>query len=144
MYQWGWLLIDDGAAWGIDYRVVGSSRIYSVLRLDLGSSEVTQWLEAPPDDLFWPLGLDGEHGLYVGDGREMWRVGPPSEIAQLMNAESAFVVVTLGGPIGFVSDSHGAWIAGLGGVVQFSNPRESIRLAVGPADANVFPAGPCV
>lgn len=144
MFGWGWVMVSDGAAWGIDYRPDGDDYFYTVVRLDLATGQVTPWLESSANDLIWPLGLDGMHRLYVGDGHEIWLVGSPSQRVNLNNVDSAAVVATLGGPIGFVSDSHGAFIAGQGGVVHYPSEQESQRLRIGPAGTTVFPAGPCV
>ena len=143
MFGWGWLMVTGGEAWGIDYQVQGGDYVYSVVSLDLASGHVTTWLESDANDLIWPLGLDGLHRLYVGDGHEIWLVGAPSSKAGLNNADSAGVVATLGGPIGFVSDSHGAFIASRGAVLHYPNEQGPVRLPVGPAGTTVFPTGPC-
>lgn len=145
MYQFGWVLISDGAAWGIDFRVEGSAYVYSVLKLDLKTSQVTQWFEGPPDDQVWPLGTDSLHRLYIGDTqKQLWRIGQPGQVERLANPGPVYPSQAFGATSGFVSDSRGAWIAGQGGVWLYSDAALPRQFIVGPSQDTVLPAGPCV
>jgi len=145
MYQWGWVLISDGAAWGIDYRVDGNAYIYSVLRLDLSTSKVTPWFE-DANDLPWPLGNDGAHSLYVqGVGQDqLWRLAAPGRAEQLANPGPISLADELGGPTNFIADSTGAWFAGRGGVWLYSDGAAPRQFTAGQATDDVLPAGPCI
>ncbi len=146
MYQYGWVLISDGAAWGVDYRVLGNSYIYSVLRLDLATAQVSQWFEGPPDDLVWPLGTDTKHRLYVQgvNQHELWRFAAPGQPEQLANPGPIGYGDFVGGPTGYVADSLGGWFHGQGGIWLYSDAGEPKQFKVGPPDADVYPAGPCM
>lgn len=144
MYQYGWVLVADGAAWGIDYRVQGSDYSYSVVRLDLATNQVTQWLESQPT-MFWPLGVDGKHKLYVGDNQQqLWRVGPAGQVDRLANPGPVTPSEGIGGSSGFVSDSLGVWIAGQGSVWLYSEDGAPKHFVVGPPGEVVWPVGPCL
>lgn len=144
MYQSGWGLISDGAAWGIDYRVQGSAYVYSVLRLDLATAKVTLWMEGPPDDQISPVGTDRLHRLYVGDGKQLWRLGAPGQVDMLADPGQISGGASIGGPSTFVSDSRGVWFAGQSSVWFYSDTEPPKQFAAGPSDAEVLPAGPCV
>jgi hypothetical protein len=145
MYQWGWVLISDGAAWGIDYRAQGSAYVYSVLRLDLATGAVTQWLEGPPDDLFWPQGTDGAHRLYAGDNQQrLWRIASPGNVETLANPGPVAINGGIGSQSGFVSDSAGVWFSGQGRVWLYSEATMPKEFVAGPPSAQVWPAGPCL
>jgi hypothetical protein len=144
MYQYGWVLISDGAAWGIDYLVQGSARVYTVLRLDLVSGQVTRWLEGPPDDQFWPLGTDKSHRLYVDDHQQLWRLGLPDQVEQLPNPGPITLDDNVAGPTAMISDSLGAWFPGRGGVWLYSDSAPPKRFNAGEPTDDVFPAGPCL
>ena len=146
MYQWGWVLISDGAAWGVDYNAVGNSYIYSVLRLDLATAQVSQWFEGPPDDLVWPLGTDTKHRQYVQgvNQHELWRFVGPGQAEQLANPGPIGYGDFVGGPTDFVADSRGGWFHALGSVWFYSDAGEPRQFSVGPPDSDVYPAGPCV
>ena len=145
MYQYGWALISDGAAWGIDYRVDGNANIYSVVRFDLGTGEPTQWIEGPADDLFWPLGTDSAHRLYVGDYHgNLRRVAAPGQFEVLANPGQVGTGGGIGSSSSFVSDSLGEWFAGNGGVWLYSDTGQPRLFGIGPQNGQVFPAGPCV
>jgi hypothetical protein len=143
MYQWGWLLIADGAAWGIDNRVDGNTYYYSVRRLDLSTSQVTQWMEGPPNDMFWPLGVDGAHHVYVSDQTQLWRLDAPGITVPLADPGPIAPATGPGVDDGFASDSLGAWFSGNGGVWLYRDGKAPQEFTVGPQDANVSPAGLC-
>jgi hypothetical protein len=141
LYQWGWVLVSDGAAWGIDVPIQGSG--YSVLRLDLATNQVTDWLDGQAT-MFWPIGTDKMHRLYLANNQQqLWRIGSPGQVDRLANPGPVTPSAGLGAPSGFVSDSHGVWISGQGGVWLYSVPGEPIQVQVGPLDANVWLGGPC-
>ncbi|MEO8745255.1 MAG: hypothetical protein ABI334_11050 [Candidatus Dormiibacterota bacterium] len=111
MYQWGWIRIADGAAWGVDNVVQGNSYIYSVLRLNLATSEVTRWFEAP-DNMFWPIGVDVSHRLYLAYQDQLLRLDAPSQVTHLSNPGA---LTPWGGPGGlsdFAADSRDVWLSG--------------------------------
>jgi hypothetical protein len=144
MYQYGWVLISDGAAWGIDNRVDGTAYIYSVVRLDLATAQATQWIEGPDDDMFWPLGTDSTHRLYAGDYHaNLRRVAAPGQVEVLANPGQVGTGDGIGSSSSFVSDSVGEWFAGNGGVWLYSDTGQPRLFGVGPQNAQVFPAGPC-
>jgi hypothetical protein len=141
MYQWGWVLIADGAAWGIDNQVQGSTYLYSVLRLDLATSKVTTWLEGQ-DKMAWPQAVDSQHRLYAAtyDG-PLWRVDSPGRAVELRAPEQ----IQFSGGIGVagpVVDSIGVWFSGQGGIWLYADGRNPRKFTVGPTDT-VWPAGPC-
>ncbi|HEX7264125.1 MAG TPA: hypothetical protein VF383_08110 [Candidatus Dormibacteraeota bacterium] len=145
MYQWGWVLISDGAAWGIDYRVQGNAYVYSMLRLDLTTGSVTQWLEGPPDDMFWPQGTDGSHRLYAGDNQQkLLRIASPGNVDTLANPGPVAINGGIGSQSGFVSDSTGVWFSGQGRVWLYSETAMPKDFAAGPPSGQVWPAGPCL
>jgi hypothetical protein len=144
MYQYGWVLISDGAAWGIDFRVEGNAYIYSVVRLDLVTAQATKWLEGTPDDGLTPLGTDAKHRLYAGDSKsKLWRIGLPGQVDVLPNPGPVVAGGGLGASTSFASDSLGAWFAGMGGVWLYRDAGEPRLFAVGPQNVDVSPAGPC-
>src|ERR1700687_4566942 len=146
MYQFGWVLISDGAAWGIDVLVQGNVYTYSILRLDLATARVTQWLLGPQDDLVWPLGTDAAHRLYVQGVRqhELWRLAAPVRADQLPNPGPIRLGDSVGGPGGFVSDSQGVWFGGRGSVWLYSNAGVPKQFVVGLPGSDTWPAGPCL
>lgn len=145
MYQYGWELISDGSAWGIDYRVDGTAYIYSLVRLDLATSQVTQWLEGPPDDQFTPLGTDAMHRLFADDSKgNLVRVTTPGQVETLPNPGPALASGGLGSSTGFATDSLGAWLAGRGGVWLYGDAGNPKLFAVGPQNEDISPAGPCL
>jgi hypothetical protein len=145
MYQWGWVLVSGGAAWGIDYRVQGSAYVYSVLRLDLATASVTQWLEGPPDDLFWPQGTDGANRLYAGDNQQkLWRIASPGNVETLANPGPVAINGGIGSQSGFISDSAGVWFSGQGSVWLYSEAAVPKQFVAGPPGGQVWPAGPCL
>jgi hypothetical protein len=144
MYQWGWVLIADGAAWGIDNQVQGSTYLYSVLRLDLATSKVTTWLEGQ-DKMPWPQAVDSQHRLYAAayDG-PLGRVDSPGRTVELRSPEQ----IQFSGGIGVagaVVDSIGVWFSGREGVWLFQDGHDAMKVAL-PVSANepVRPAGPCI
>jgi hypothetical protein len=144
MYQWGWVMIADGAAWGIDNRVEGQTYFYSVLRLDLATSQVTRWFEGPADKLFWPLGVDGQHSLFAADMDQLIRV---DKLGQTASQPDPGPVSGFNGPGEapvFASDARGAWFASTGGVWLYPGNGAPQKFTVGPSDAMVAPAGPCL
>ena len=145
MYQWGWVLVADGAAWGIDNRVVGNDHFYSVLRLDLATSQVTQWMEGPPNTMSWPMGVDGMHRLYVAPiNGPLWRIDSPGHSVELASPADVTFGNSIGGPTSFVADSHGVWFSGKSAVWLSADGRAPQQFAVAPAREDVWPAGPCV
>jgi hypothetical protein len=145
MYQYGWVLISDGAAWGIDFRVEGTAYIYSVVRLDLATGQATKWLEGTPDDAPNPLGTDAKHRLYAGDYKStLWRIAEPGKVEMLPNPGPVVGGGALGASTSFVSDSLGVWFAGRGGVWLYRDAGEPKLFTVGPQNADVSPAGPCL
>lgn len=145
MYQWGWVLVSDGAAWGVDYRAEGSSYIYTVLRLDLSTSKVTSWFDGPADDLAWPLGTDANHRLYVQgvNQNNLWRLVAPGNAEQLPNPGPIALADYIGGPTAMFSDSTGAWFPGRGGVWFYADVTAPKQFASGLPTDEVYPAGPC-
>jgi len=146
MYQYGWVLISDGAAWGVDYRVQGNGYVYSVLRLDLATAQLSQWFEGPPDDLVWPLGTDTKHRQYVQgvNQHELWRFAGPGQAEQLANPGPIGYGDFIGGPTDFVADSQGGWFHAQGAIWFYSDAGEPKQFSVAPPDTDVYPAGPCV
>ena len=143
MYQWGWMMIVDGAAWGIDNRVDGNTFFYSILRLDLATSQVTRWFQGPADVQFWADGVDGLHRLFVTDGKQLFRVDSSGHSVELPDPGP---VAQLGGPGAtpvMFADSRGVWLGSAGGVWLYPNTGALVHFAAGPADANVSPAGRC-
>jgi hypothetical protein len=140
MDQSGWVVVSGGAAWGLDYRVQGSAFIYRVLRLDLTSATVTEWLEGPPDRRFSPLGTDDRNRLYVSEGHEVLRLAQPHQVERLLNPPSEPSALTFGS---FSHDTRGAWFAGRGQVWLYSDRGGARQFKVGQAEEMVFPAGPC-
>jgi hypothetical protein len=142
MYQWGWVLVADGAAWGIDNLVRGSSFLYSVIRLDLATSQTTTWVQ-DQNDMFWPQAVDSKHRLYAAPyNGPLWQVDAPSHVVQLSSPEQMSFGNAIGGPSSGVTDSTGVWFSGRGGVWLYSDGHDPKKLAVGPDDT-VWPAGPC-
>lgn len=150
MYQWGWVMIGDGAAWGIDYRSVGGAYIYSLLRLDLTTGQATSWFESPPDELVWPLVTDLQHRLYVegvnvGQGvaqTDLWRVGAAGDApVQLANPGPVNLADNIGSPSAFVADSQGVWLSGADGVWLYGDSGNPTQFAA--ALPGAIPAGPC-
>jgi hypothetical protein len=146
MYQFGWVLISDGAAWGIDVLVQGNVYTYSVLRLDLATGRVAQWLLGPPDDLVWPLGTDLTHRLYVQGVKqnELWRLAAPLQADLLPNPGPIALGDYVGGPDGVVSDAQGMWFAGRGSVWLYPNGGTPKQFMAGQPSGDTWPAGPCL
>lgn len=144
MYQWGWVLIAEGAAWGVDVSIQGNDYTYSVLRLDLATAQVTKWFEHS-NDLAWPLGTDSNHKLYVQGVLEnlLWRLAAPGQADQLPNPGPISPGDYVGGPDDFAADSHGEWFAGHGGVWSYSDSGAPKLFVVGQPSGDVWPAGPC-
>lgn len=143
MYQWGWVLIADGAAWGIDNRPAGNDYIYSVLRLDLATAQVTEWIEGTA--LLWPQGVDSSHRLYAaGYSGPLWRIDAPGHAVQLDSTSQVYFSEAIGGPSGFEADSRGVWFAGQGAVWLYPDAQPAQRFTVGPAAEDVYPAGTCL
>jgi hypothetical protein len=142
--QHKWVLIDGGAAWGVDSAGPGNAVIYSVYRLDLLTGQDTLWLAGPPNDSFWPLGVDGMHRLYVSDFQQLWRLTAPSQVAQLANPGPISPIEGAGDFPGFISDSLGVWFSGQGSVWLYSDDGPPQRFIAGPSDAMVLPAGQCI
>ena len=142
MYQYGWVLIADGAAWGIDFVAQGSNYLYSVVRLDLASANVTTWVDGK-DKMFWPEGVDRRHRLFAApyEGPQ-WRVDSPGQAVELQAPEKIQFGNGIGGPTPVV-DSVGAWVPGRGGVWLFADGHEAKKFAVGTTSEPVAPAGPC-
>ena len=144
MNQWGWVLVADGAAWGIDDRPSGSDFIYSVVRLDLATAQVTEWIESPAP--LWPEGIDGSHRLYAAVyGGQLWRVDDPGHAVQLPSDTGELFSEALGGPSSFAADPHGVWFGGQGAVWLHPDAQAPPRrFAVGPATEDIYPAGTCL
>jgi hypothetical protein len=143
MNQWAWMMIADGAAWGVDSRVEGNRYFYSILRLDLATSQVTKWFEGPADVQFWPDGVDSLQRLFVTDGKQLFRIDSPGHSVELPDPGP---VAQLGGPGAtpvLFADSQGTWFGGAGGVWLYPNAGAPVHLAAGPPDASVSPAGRC-
>lgn len=145
MYQWGWVLTADGAAWGIDNHVTGSDYTYSVLRLDLATSEVTQWMEGPTGQLFWPLGVDAQHRLYAAPyNGPLWRISAPGQVTELASPSQVSFGSAIGGPSNFVADTKGVWISGQGSVWLYADGRDPKQFVVGASSDVTYPAGTCL
>jgi hypothetical protein len=151
MDQYGWVLVSDGAAWGIGARVAsGTDYVYSVLRLDLATVQVTEWFEGPVGTLVWPLGTDTNHKLYVQgiipnqNQNDLWRFAAAGQAEQLANPGPISLGDNAGGTTIFVSDSVGVWFAGRGRVWLYSDGAAPRQFVVGLQTTDVFPAGPCV
>lgn len=144
MDQYGRVLVDDGAAWGIDNRLVGNDYVYSLLRLDLTTSQVMQWDEGSGDKVGWPLGVDRTHRLYAASGNGPVRIDAPGHVVQLPNPPDAYFSNAIGGPSGFVADSNGVWFSGQGSVWFYSEGQAPKRFTVGSANQDVYPAGTCL
>lgn len=142
MYQYGWVLISDGAAWGIDYVAQGENYMFSVLRLDLATSQVTTWVEGQ-NTMFWPQGVDTGHRLYAaGYYGPLWQIDSAGHHVELPTAQQMYFGNAIGGPSSFAANSRGVWFAGQGGVWLYKDGQEPSKFAVGPDDT-VWPAGPC-
>jgi len=142
MYQYGWVLIADGAAWGIDNLVQGNDYRYSVLRLDLSTSQISSWVEGQ-NKMFWPQGVDIQHRLYAAPyNGPLWRIDSPGHMVELPSPEPMDFGNAIGGPLGFASDSMGAWFSGHGAVWLYPDGRDPKKIAVA-ANGQVWPAGPC-
>jgi hypothetical protein len=145
MYQWGWVLIADGAAWGIDNRASGNDYIYSVLRLDLANSQVTQWVEGPVGTMFWPQGVDGAHRLYAAPySGPLWLIDAPGHAVALQSSAETYFGNAIGGPNSFVADRNGVWFSGQGSVWLYPEGQAPKQFTVGPPNEDVFPAGTCL
>jgi hypothetical protein len=142
MYQTGWTVIGGGAAWGLDYRVKGTSYTYLIERLDLATGAVTQWFTSAPDHQFAPMGIDTKNRLYITDGYEIWRMSKPGEAEHLLNPPHTEGSWTFGGEM--VSDAHGVWLEALGGVWFQSDTQPPRQLVVNVPEEMVSPAGPCL
>ena len=143
MYQWGWVLIADGAAWGIDSRPAANDYIYSVLRLDLGTAQVTEWIEGPT--MLWPQGVDGSHRLFAAAfSGPLWRVDAPGHAVQLESPSQVFFSGYPGAPSSFAAAPRGVWFSGKGAVWLSSDAQPSKLFTVGPATEDVYPAGTCL
>jgi hypothetical protein len=142
MSQYAWTNISGGAAWGVDYRVEGSTFTYLVERLDLTTGTVTEWLAGPANRQFAPLGTDGMNRLYVSDGFEVWRVARPGQVEHLLSPPPGPGASTFSAQM--LYDSHGAWFPARGGVWLYSDAQGSRVLMAGPPNEQIFPAGPCV
>lgn len=143
MNQWGWVLIADGAAWGIDSVAVGNTFHSSLYRLDLTSAQVTPWLDGAADSVSWPLGVDSSHRLFIGGGNQLWRLDAPQQAVQLSDPGPINASNYPGGDSGFVSDSRGVWFGGKGGVWLYADEQAPKQFAVGPSTADVWAAGAC-
>ena len=146
MYQWGWVLIADGAAWGIDNAVSSNGDYtYSVLRLDLKTSQVVSWF-GPVNDMFWPIGVDLRHRLYVSDGQQLDRVGIPGTTIELTppGPDAIFANQGIGSESGFVADSTAAWLSGKGGVWRYADDGRAQEFTTASPDAIVDPAAGCL
>jgi hypothetical protein len=142
MYQYGWVLISDGAAWGIDYLAHGNNYVYSVLRLDLATSQVTTWVEGQ-NKMFWPQGVDRQHRLYAAPyNGPLWRIDSPGQVVELPSPEQMYFGNAIGGPNSSIADSMGVWFSGQGGVWLYADGHDPKKFTVGPTDT-VWPAGPC-
>jgi hypothetical protein len=144
MYQYGWILVSDGAAWGMDYRVDGTKYFYSVLRLDLGSHQVTKWFEGPADEQYWPLGVDANHRLYaMFQSTRLVRLDRPGHAVDLENPPK-FQPGIVGGAASLSLDPYGVSLAAVGGVWHYGEDPRPRRYLIGRPDAIVWPAGPCL
>jgi len=144
MYQYGWVLIADGAAWGIDNQASGNDYIYSIVRLDLSSNQETTWMQGPVGDLLWPMGVDSSHRLYVADQSHLWRVGSAGQATPVPDpGPIQGVNVGPGTAPAFVADAQGEWFAGLGGVWLYTETSAPKIFQAGPPDTVVSPAGSC-
>jgi hypothetical protein len=115
-----------------------------VVRLDLATAQVTQWLEGAPDDQVTPLGTDGMHRLFAGNYKgELWRIAQPGQVEVLPDPGPVSTSGGIGGSTGFASDSLGAWFGGTGAVWLYGEVGQPKQFAVGPQNGEVLPAGPC-
>lgn len=145
MYQWGWVLVADGAAWGIDNRVSGTDYIYSVLRLDLATGQVTEWMEGPQGKMFWPLGVDAGHRLYAAPyAGPLWRVERPGQPVELPTPAQTYFSGAIGGPSSFASDAVGVWISGQGSIWLYADGNDPKQFTVGSPGETTYPAGTCL
>ena len=142
MYPTGWTVVGGSAAWGLDYRVKGSSYTYLVDRLDLATGAVTTWFTSAPDHQFAPMGTDIKNRLYITDGLEVWRVGQPGQVEYLLRPPKTEGSYTFGGEM--LADKHGVWLEALGGVWFYSDTEGSRQLVVNVPEEMVWPAGPCL
>lgn len=142
MYPTGWTVVNDSAAWGLDYQSKGKSYTYVVERLDLTTGAVTTWFTSDPDHQFAPMGTDGKNRLYITDGFEVWRLAKPGQVEHLLSPPKTEGSYTFGGEM--LSDAHGAWFQALGGVWFHSDTEGSRQLTVNVPEEMVSPAGPCL
>lgn len=142
MYQTGWTVLGGGAAWGIDYRLKGTSYTYLVDRLDLATGAVTVWFTSDPDHQFAPMGTDSKNRLYITDGFEVWRLAKPGQAEHLLSPAKTEGSYTFGGEM--LADAHGTWFQALGGVWFHSDAEGSRQLPVNVPEEMVTPAGPCL
>jgi hypothetical protein len=145
MSQYGWVLIAEGAAWGVGVSTSGSDYTYSIQRLDLATAQMTQWFESL-NDLIWPLGVDANHALYVQSvGKNLlWRLAASGQADRMANPGPIAFGDYIAGPSGFLADSAGEWFAGRGGVWLYAEGAAPKQFVVGQPGGDVWPAGPCV
>jgi hypothetical protein len=149
MYGWSWVLIADGAAWGIGYRTTGNDYIYSIMRLDLTTSQVTDWMDGAVGDLIWPMGVDLLHRLYVEDQSALWQVAAPGQASSLPDPIPAAGDVAPrydsgpGAVPAFLADTQGEWFAGTNGIWLYRDGAAPTQFYAGPTGSAVYPGGPC-
>lgn len=144
MYQYGWVLISDGAAWGIESRVAGSDYFYSVLRLDLATHQVSRWFEGPANEAFWPLGVDARHRLYaMFQSTALVRLDQPDHAVELQDPPK-FQNGIVGGASAFALDLLGVSLTAVGGVWHYGEDPAPKRYLIGRPDAILWPAGRCL
>ena len=146
----GWTLIADGAAWGIDSTTVGDdstsvrASVYSIVRLDLSTSQATTWFTAPPNIMPLPIGVDARHRLVAVTGTKVWSIATPGATLEL--PDRSWVQTVIGWDIdsGFASGPEGMWLPGMGGVWLYAEGKSPQFFAAGPTDRPSYPAGTCL
>ena len=140
--QVSWVLISDGAAWGVAARV----NLTSVVRLDLATSQITEWFAGPMNELVWPLGTDTKHRLYVQGLKQnvLWRVETSGQADQLAYPGPIGPSASWGGSYSFIADARGVWIKSQGSVWLYPDAGVPKKFVVGRSNEDVWPAGPCL
>ena len=116
----GWRVLNGGAAWGTRFSDVGLGSGNELVRLDMKTGEVVQWLEVPTDQYLSILGFDAGNPLVssslssVTEGQSSQTsirlITSPGQSRQLYSSDAAAP-----GALG-VADTHGIWMGGAGSI----------------------------
>lgn len=97
----------------------------------------------PNGQLIWPVGVDLTHRLYVAAIGMLWRLTAPRAMTGLTSPSQVLHGQAPGYPEDLISDAHGSWVSGTGGVWLYGESNVPTLVKAGPADAQVYPAGRC-